>query len=256
MELNDSTVVITGGASGLGMATSRMLAAQGARVAIMDIDQQRGEDLAEELGDKALFCELDVANEASVRQALQTVTDKFGSINGLVNSAGIGGRIKTLEPSDIDPGEWFDRQVKINLKGSYSMIRWTAVLMKENKPNHDGERGVIVNVSSVAALEGQVGHVAYGAVKGGVLSMTLPLAREFGTYGIRVMTVLPGFFDTPMTAVWPDEVVEIGLRQIPFPQRRGRPKEFASLVTHIFENAYLNGECIRIDGGIRGGFPG
>ncbi len=254
MNLKDSVIAITGGASGLGKATARLLAEQGARVAVMDLNCQNGTTLVKELGEKAVFCQLDITDESSVRHALKIVKDTFGRVDGLVNSAGIGGRVKTIEPSNIDPEEWFDRQLKINLMGSYRMVRRTANIMKENCPNHEAERGVIINVSSVAALEGQIGHAAYGAAKGGVMSMTLPLARELAAYGIRIMTILPGIFDTPMTADWSDDLVDIGLRQIPFPRRRGRPEEFASLVAHIIENAYLNGESIRIDGGIRGGY--
>lgn len=260
------TAVVTGGASGLGKATSRHLVNTGANVAVLDLHEDSGKDLATALGSRAFFCQLDVSDEESVKNALEQVMDKFGGINTVVNCAGIGGRVKTTDVSDInvsgtnasdvDPVAWFNRQIQINLTGTYHVIRWAVPLMQKNSPNPEGERGVIVNVSSIAALEGQVGHAAYASAKGGIASMTLPMAREFSAYGIRVMSILPGLFDTPMIAGLPAEVMENGIRQIPFPRRKGHPEEFASLTAHIIQNSYLNAECIRLDGGLRGGFPG
>ncbi|MBT4267554.1 MAG: SDR family NAD(P)-dependent oxidoreductase [Deltaproteobacteria bacterium] len=252
MDIQNLVAIVTGGASGLGAETAKTLVQMGAKVAILDMNEEDGEKLSQELGDRALFFQVNVTDKDQIETAVQGVKESFGYFHVVVNCAGIGGRVPTVEPSDIDPLEWFDRHQQINLKGTYMVTRAAVSLMKDNPSNEEGERGVIVNVSSVAALEGQVGHAAYSSSKGGVYAMTLPLAREFAQYGIRIMTICPGLFDTAMTANWTPEMRQAAAESIAFPKRPGKLSEFTSLVSHIIQNPYLNGECIRLDGGLRG----
>ncbi len=243
---------VTGGASGLGQAAARMLAGAGARVVLADLNDTAGARLAEELGGAARFAHVDVTDEASVRDGLAAAS-KLGTLRGVVNAAGVVLAEKVLSKTGPHALDAFARVVQINLTGTFNVIRLAAAAMSENTPLGTGERGVIVNTASIAAFEGQIGQAAYAASKGGVVGMTLPLARELARYGIRVMTIAPGIFDTPMMASLPQAARDsLGL-QVPFPPRLGRPDEYAALVRHIIENEMLNGEVIRLDGAIRMG---
>ena len=249
MNISGSSALITGGASGLGAATARRLAGQGARVVIADLNQADGLALAQELG--ARFVETDVADEASLRRALDAAVSVYGGLHILVCCAGVATPGKVLGkdgPLDLDH---FARVVRINLLGSFNAIRLAAEQMAKNEPNAEGERGVIVTTASVAAFDGQIGQAAYSASKAAVAGMTLPIARELARYGIRVVSIAPGIFDTPMLAGLPEPArLSLG-QQVPFPPRLGRPDEYAALAQHIIENPMLNGETIRLDGAIR-----
>ena len=251
MEPNGSTYIVTGGASGLGAATTRMLCGGGARVVIADLKVDDGEALAASLGASARFLRTDVCDEASAKAAVATAMASFGGVQGLVNCAGVvhGERVVGKESPHSLAG--FVRAVNINLIGTFNMIRLAAGAMTQNMPNAEGERGVIVNTASVAAFDGQIGQAAYAASKAGIVGMTLPIARELARYGIRVMTIAPGIFETPMMDSLAKEVQESLGKTVPFPPRLGRPDEFASLVRQIIENPMLNGEVIRLDGAIR-----
>jgi NAD(P)-dependent dehydrogenase (short-subunit alcohol dehydrogenase family) len=253
MKIDNHVFLVTGGASGLGAATARMLVAGGGRAAIADMNREAGEALAAELGQAARFIVTDVADEASGRAAVDATTSTFGALHGLVTCAGIAPAEKVLG-RDEPPGlAAFAQVVQINLIGAFNMLRHAATAMARNQPDEDGERGVIVNTASVAAFEGQIGQAAYAASKGGLVAMTLPIARELSRYGIRVMTIAPGVMETPMLLGMPREVRDSLGKMVPFPPRLGKPAEFASLVRHIMENTYLNGEVIRLDGAIRMG---
>lgn len=254
MDIKNSVAIITGGASGLGEATARALVERGGRVALLDLDKEMGERLASELGDAAIFCPGDVSNEKEVDGVVEKVKDAFGTFQIVVNCAGVGGDIKVVGKKGVMPLEAFNRTIQINLIGTFNVIRATASSLMENNPNNKGERGVYINTSSIAAYDGQVGQSAYSSSKGGIISMTLTLAREFANNGIRIMTILPGVMDTPLLAKLPEKIRERLAMQVPFPPRLGEPSEFASLACHIVENAYLNGEHIRLDGGMRMGF--
>jgi len=252
MEINGKTAVVTGGASGLGKATVKYMASLGAKVAIFDVSQETGEQLVQELGSqKALFCQVDITDSANVAQALETVVKTFGSVYQVINCAGIGVAEKVLSKKGVMPLEHFSRVIQVNLIGSFNVVRLAAEQMAGNEPNADGERGVIINTSSVAAFEGQIGQTAYSASKGGIVGMTLPLAREFASLGIRVMAVAPGIFLTPMLQGLSDQVIKSLGASIPFPSRLGKPYEYAMLVEQIIENPFLNGTVIRLDGAIR-----
>ena len=253
MNIDDQVFLVTGGASGLGAATARMLVAGGGRVAIADMNREAGEALAAELGPAARFILTDVADEASGRAAIDTTTSAFGALHGLVNCAGIAPAEKVLGKAESPKLTTFARVMQINLIGAFNMIRQAATAMARNEPNAAGERGVIVNTASVAAFEGQIGQAAYAASKGGMIAMTLPIARELSRQGIRVMTIAPGIMETPMLLGMPQEVRDSLGKMVPFPSRLGQPAEFASLVRHVLENTYLNGEVIRLDGAIRMG---
>ena len=253
MNIDDQVFLVTGGASGLGAATARMLVANGGRVAIADMNREAGEALAAELGPAARFILTDVADEASGRAAVDTATSAFGTLHGLVNCAGIAPAEKVLGKAEPPGLATFARVMQINLIGAFNMIRQAATAMARNAPNAAGERGVIVNTASVAAFEGQIGQAAYAASKGGMIAMTLPIARELSRQGIRVMTIAPGIMETPMLLGMPQEVRDSLGKMVPFPSRLGQPAEFASLVRHVLENTYLNGEVIRLDGAIRMG---
>jgi 3-hydroxyacyl-CoA dehydrogenase/3-hydroxy-2-methylbutyryl-CoA dehydrogenase len=251
MEVKDCIAVVTGGASGLGEACVRMLVGGGARVAILDLQEERGTALSEELGDSVIFANTDVTGEESVQSALSATIEAFGGINVAINCAGVGDPGKLLSKKGPMSLSFFNRVVQINLIGTFNVIRLAVEKMVNNTPNEDGEKGVIINTASVAAFDGQVGQPAYSASKAGVVGMTLPVARECADYGIRVMTIAPGLFNTPMLAMLPEDArVALG-KMVPFPKRLGNPEEYAQLAEHIIENPMLNGEVIRLDGSIR-----
>jgi NAD(P)-dependent dehydrogenase (short-subunit alcohol dehydrogenase family) len=254
MEIKGTVSVITGGASGLGAATARALVDKGGRVAILDMDEEKGRAMAHELGSGAAFFPLNVSDHIQVDAAVQAVKEKFKAIHVVVNCAGTGGSARIVGKDGVVPQEWFTRIVNINLVGTFNMIRSTVMTLMANAPNKEGERGVYVNTSSIAAQDGQIGQAAYSASKGGLVSMTLTLAREFARDGIRIMTILPGIFHTPLMLKNSQEVLDRLASQVPFPMRLGRPEEFAALTCHIVENPYLNGESIRLDGALRMGF--
>ena len=251
MRLSECIAVVTGGASGLGEACVRELAGAGAKVAVFDLDADRGQKLATEFGGSVLFARADVTGDGSVREAVGKAAAAFGGLNAVINCAGIGVACKALTKKGPMPLAEFNRVIQINLVGTFNVIRLALEQMVKNTPNGEGERGVIVNTASAAAFDGQVGQPAYSASKAGVVGMTLPLARECAEYGIRVMTIAPGLFNTPMLALLPEPVREALGRMVPFPQRLGRPAEYAMLARHIIENPMLNGEVIRLDGAIR-----
>ena len=252
MEITNKVAVITGAASGLGQATAEALIARGGKVMILDRDAARGEEVAAQLGDNAAFVQTDVTDEASVQAAIAAAVDTFGAIHICVNCAGVGSAMKTVgrENAPHDLGV-FSTVVKINLIGTFNVLRLAAAAMAENAENDDNERGVIVNTASVAAFDGQVGQVAYSATKGGVVGMTLPIARDLAPLGIRCNTIAPGIFNTPLMNAAPDKVKMPLIEMTQFPKRLGHPEEYAALVCHMVENRFLNGETIRIDGGIR-----
>jgi NAD(P)-dependent dehydrogenase (short-subunit alcohol dehydrogenase family) len=251
MQIAGRTFLVTGGASGLGGATSRLLAAAGGNVAVLDVNAEGGEAMARELGARALFVRTDVTSEADVQKAVAAVRERFGSLHGAVNAAGIATAEKVLGKAGPHPLEAFERTIRINLVGTFNVIRLAAAAMAAGEPTETGERGVIVNTASVAAFDGQIGQAAYAASKGGIVALTLPVARELARSGIRVMTIAPGIFDTPLLAGLPEPArLSLG-QQVPFPSRLGRPDEYAALVRHIVENEMLNGEVIRLDGALR-----
>jgi NAD(P)-dependent dehydrogenase (short-subunit alcohol dehydrogenase family) len=251
MRVQDAIALVTGGASGLGEATVRNVIANGGKAAIVDRPNSKGEDLATELGEAAMFAPADVTSEADVQAAIDAAAGRFGTINVVVNCAGIGTANRTVTKAGPFPLDLFELTIKVNLIGTFNVIRLGAQKMSANQRNDEGERGVVVNTASVAAFDGQIGQAAYAASKGGVVGMTLPIARDLASLGIRVCTIAPGTFDTPMLAMAPEPVREALAAQIPFPSRLGRPAEFAALVRHIVENSMLNGETIRLDGAIR-----
>jgi NAD(P)-dependent dehydrogenase (short-subunit alcohol dehydrogenase family) len=251
MKISDALAVITGGASGLGHAVAQRVRAQGGRVALLDVQDAAGAQAIKELGSGAHYFNCDVTSEAAVNAAMAAAAAAMGGLNLLVNCAGIGGSARTLGRNGPMPGELYTKVIHINLIGTFLCDKAAAAIMQTNTPNADGERGVLVHTSSVAAYEGQIGQAAYSATKAGVIGMTLPLAREFAAFGIRVMSIAPGIFHTPMLAAMPQEVQDSLGRQVPFPPRLGRPEEFARLVQSIFEITMLNGETIRLDGAIR-----
>ena len=251
MDLKSVSAVVTGGASGLGRATAAHLIAAGGRVAILDRPASPGADVARSLGASTVFTPADVTSGHEVEDALKTAHERLRAINVLVNCAGVGTAMKTFGRAGPAKLEEFSRVVQINLIGTFNCIRLAAAHMATNAPTADGERGLIINTASVAAYDGQIGQAAYSASKGGVVGMTLPIARDLAELGIRVVTIAPGIFETPMLATLPEPArVSLG-KQVPFPPRLGRPAEYAALVAHIIENAMLNAETIRLDGGIR-----
>jgi len=251
VRLQNQTVLVTGGASGLGGATAEMIVAAGGQAVIADVNEAMGKTAAARLGASARFIRTDVTIEADVQQAIAVAIKEFGALTGVVNAAGIGPAARVVGKDGPMPLDQFTRVIQINLIGTFNVIRLAASSMQGNPPDASGERGVIVNTASVAAFDGQVGQSAYSASKGGIVGMTLPIAREFARLGIRVMTIAPGIFDTPMLAAMPEATRRSLGQQVPFPSRLGRPAEYAALVHHIFENEMLNGEVIRLDGAIR-----
>ncbi len=249
MQIKSSVFLVTGGASGLGAATARMAAENGGKVVIADMQAELGEKLAKELGGR--FAKTDVASEADGKAAVALAVKEFGGVHVLVNCAGIAIAERTLGKETPHALASFTRAVTVNLIGTFNMIRLTADAMAKAAPNASGERGVIVNTASVAAFDGQIGQAAYSASKGGVVGMTLPIARDLSRNGIRVCTIAPGIFETPMLLGMPKDVQDALGRQVPFPSRLGRPSEYAQLVKAIVETEMLNGETIRLDGAIR-----
>src|SRR5574343_788703 len=253
MQIKDKVFLVTGGGSGLGAATAATLVEAGAKVMLADVNREAGEKLAAELGGNALFVETDVTGEASASNAIRSAVEKFGALHGLVNCAGVAPAEKVVGKEGPHRLESFTKVININLIGTFNMLRLAADAMMKNEPDAGGERGVIVNTASVAAYEGQLGQAAYAASKGGIVALTLPVARELARSGIRCLTIAPGIMETPMLLGMPAEVQDALNKMVPFPTRRGKPDEYASLVRHIAENAYLNGEVIRLDGPIRMG---
>ncbi len=251
MQLRGQTIVVSGGASGLGAATVEMVVAAGGRAAVLDVNDAAGLAQASRLGDAVMFVRTDVTSAAAVQAAIDHVRAACGAIHGLVCTAGIVTAERVLGKDGVQPLEHFARVIEVNLAGTFNVIRLVAAAMADNAPAPGGERGVIVMTASVAAFEGQIGQAAYAASKGGIVGMTLPLAREFARIGVRVMTIAPGTFDTPLMAALPEAARESLGQQVPFPPRLGRPAEYAALVWHIIENEMLNGEVIRLDGAIR-----
>ena len=243
--------VVTGGGSGLGAATARMLVEAGAQVVIADVNTEAGEKTAAELGKSALFLRTDVTSETDGMAAVEAAVQTFGHLHGLVNCAGVAPGEKILGRDGPHRLDSFAKAVGINLIGTFNMIRLAASLIQKEAPDGGGERGVIINTASVAAFDGQVGQAAYSASKGGIVGMTLPIARELARFGIRVVSIAPGIFETPMMAGMPQEVQDALGKSVPFPARLGRPVEYAALVRHICENSMLNGEVIRLDGALR-----
>jgi NAD(P)-dependent dehydrogenase (short-subunit alcohol dehydrogenase family) len=251
MEIANSAFIVTGGASGLGAACVRMIVTAGGRAVIADVNDASGAEIARELGDACRFVRTDVTDEASAQVAVATAQSAFGGVHGLVNCAGIVHAEKVVGRGAPHSLAGFVRAVNINLIGTFNLLRLAAEAMTQNTPNAGGERGVIVNTASVAAFDGQIGQAAYSASKAGVAGMTLPIARELARFGIRVMTIAPGIFETPMMSSLAADVQEALGKMVPFPPRLGRPDEFASLVREIMQNPMLNGEVIRLDGAIR-----
>jgi len=251
MQIKDSTFIVTGGASGLGEGTAKMLAAGGANLVIADLQDDKGKALAKELGGKARFVRCDVTAEPDGQAAVDQALKAFGGLQGLVNCAGIAIAERTVKKDGPHALASFARVINIILIGTFNMIRLASVAMAKGQPNAAGERGVIVNTASVAAYEGQIGQAAYSASKGGIVSLTLPAARELARYGVRVVAIAPGIFETPMLRGLPQDVQESLAMSVPFPSRLGRPTEYAALVLHLCRNTMINGEVIRLDGALR-----
>jgi len=251
MDMKGSTFIITGGASGLGAGTVRMIVAGGGNAVIADLKEAEGQALAAELGKSARFVKTDVADAASAQAAVAAALTSYGGLQGLVSCAGIVHGEKVLGKEGPHAIEGFARTIAINLVGMFNVIRLAADAMSKGAPNAEGERGVIVNTASVAAFDGQIGQAAYAASKGGIVAMTLPIARELAQFGIRVLTIAPGLFLTPLLGALPQAAQDSLASAIPFPHRLGSPDEFASLALHMIDNPYLNGEVVRLDASLR-----
>jgi len=251
MKIENALAVITGGASGLGNGVAQYLIAKGAKVVLLDVQEEPGQAAAQQLGENAYFVKCDVTSEAEVNAAMDTASKAMGGINLLVNCAGVIGAARVLGRNGPMSGEFFTKVIHINLIGTFLCDKAAAAIMQNNTPNEDGERGLIIHTSSVAAFEGQIGQAAYSATKAAVAGMTLPIAREFAAFGIRCVSIAPGIFLTPMVAKMPQDIQDSLGKQIPFPSRLGKPEEFAKLIATIFEIPMLNGETIRLDGAIR-----
>ncbi|NRB70407.1 MAG: SDR family NAD(P)-dependent oxidoreductase [Xanthomonadales bacterium] len=251
MQLNTVKAVITGGVSGLGLAVARHFVAAGARAALLDINDEAGAAAEAELGEAVRYIRTDVTSESEVQEAVQQSLAGMGGINVAINCAGIIGAGRVLGREAPMALDYFSRVIQINLVGSFNVCKAAAAAMEQNEAGQDGERGVIINTASVAAYEGQIGQAAYSASKAGIIGMTLPLAREFARFGVRVNSVAPGIFWTPMVDGMPEQVQEALNASIPFPSRLGKPEEFAELAAHMVENSYFNGETIRLDGAVR-----
>jgi NAD(P)-dependent dehydrogenase (short-subunit alcohol dehydrogenase family) len=251
MQIEDSHAIVTGGASGLGLAVARKIISAGGKVTILDVNAAQGNAAAAALGGRSAFVEVDVTDEAAVNDAVERAHKQMGAINAAVNCAGIGTPARFVGKQGAMPGAFFRKMIEINLVGTVLVSKAAAVAMQLNTPNGGGERGVIVMTASVAAFDGQIGQVAYAASKGGIVAMTLPMARDLASSGIRVMTIAPGIFATPLLKGLPQEAQDSLAKQVPFPPRLGEPDEFAALVGQIIENGMLNGETIRLDGAIR-----
>ena len=251
MQLKESHAVVTGGASGLGLAVARRIVLAGGRVALFDVNEAQGAAAAATFGDRAIFIATDVTDESAVNSAIDRARERMGRVNTAVNCAGVGMPARLVGKQGAMEGAFFRKMIEINLVGTVLIAKAAAVVMQQNPPNAAGERGVIVMTASVAAFDGQIGQVAYAASKGGIVAMTLPMARELASSGIRVMTIAPGLFATPMLKGLPQEAQDSLAKQTPFPPRLGEPDEYAAMVGHIIENTMLNGETIRLDGAIR-----
>jgi len=251
MKIKDHVFLITGGASGLGAAATRHLVNEGGSVVIADLNRSAGEALASDLGNRARFALTDVTSENDGKAAIDLALSAYGHLHGLVNCAGIAPSEKVVGRDGPHRLDTFAKTININLVGTFNMIRIAATAISREEPGEDGERGVIINTASIAAFDGQIGQAAYAASKGGIVSMTLPIARELARSGIRVVTIAPGVFETPMVAGFSQEVQDALGKSVPFPPRLGRPAEFAALVAHICQNTMLNGETIRLDGALR-----
>jgi NAD(P)-dependent dehydrogenase (short-subunit alcohol dehydrogenase family) len=251
MQLSDVRAVITGGASGLGLAVARHVIAAGGRVTLLDVNADKGQAAAAELGERARFLPTDVTSEDGVRDSIAQAAEAMGGLNVAVSCAGILGAGRVLGKEGPMALSQFETTVRVNLIGSFNVAKAAAERIQHNAPGEDGERGVIINTASIAAYEGQIGQAAYSASKGGVIAMTLPMAREFARIGIRVMTIAPGVFHTPMVDGMPEQVYQSLCAQVPYPSRLGKPEEYAATAAFILENRYLNGETIRVDGAIR-----
>lgn len=251
MNIKNVTAIVTGGASGLGGATAERFVKQGAQVVILDRDVDKGEAHAGTLGENAHFAQADVTSESDIQTALDKAVSVFGGFNTVVNCAGVGLAIRTTSSRGAHPLDLFETVIRINLIGTFNVIRLASTMMTNNDENDDGERGVIINTASVAAFDGQIGQAAYSASKGGIVGMTLPIARDLARNGIRVCTIAPGLFNTPLLAALPEDArISLG-QQVPFPPRLGQPAEYAQLAQQIIENVMLNGETIRLDGALR-----
>lgn len=251
MNIQNKTFLITGGASGLGFATAQMIITNGGNAVLLDINAETGEKAEVDLGKKAKFVKTDVANEERVQNAIDVAIKYFGEIHGVANCAGVGPAMRVVGKNGPHSLDFFSKVISINLIGTFNVIRLVTNVMQNNEPNEEGERGIIINTASVAAFDGQIGQAAYSASKGGIVAMTLPIARELARMGIRVMTIAPGIFETPLLASLPQDAQDSLGKQVPFPPRLGKPFEYANLVKHIIENVMLNGEVIRLDGAIR-----
>ena len=251
MQLAGHTFLVTGGASGLGAATARRLAAAGANAVIADTNAEQGKKLALDLGARVGYVQTDVTDESQVAKAVAAAREKFGTLHGAVSCAGIAPGERVLGRNGPHRLDSFRRAIEVNLVGTFNVLRLAAQAMAENRPDAEGERGIIINTASIAAYDGQIGQAAYSASKAGVAGLTLPAARELARSGIRVMTIAPGIFETPMVAGFAPELQQALAAQVPFPPRLGRPDEFAALVEHIITNVMLNGEVIRLDGAVR-----
>ncbi len=253
MNIHQKTFLVTGGASGLGLATAKMIIENGGNTVLLDINETAGQEAEAQLGQNARFVKTDVASESDVQSAIDIAQNTFGAVNGAINCAGVGPAQRVVGKNGPHSLDFFQKVININLIGTFNVIRLAANAMRQpiGEENTGLDVGIIINTASVAAFDGQIGQAAYSASKGGIVAMTLPIAREFARMGIRVMTIAPGIFETPLLASLPKEVQDSLGQQVPFPSRLGRPDEYASLVKHIIENQMLNGEVIRLDGGIR-----
>ncbi len=251
MKLNEVKAVITGGVSGLGLACARKIISDGGKVALFDINQVAAEAILQELGSRASFYQTDVSNEKNVEQSCEQANETMGGINVAINCAGVLSAGRVLGREAPMATDYFSKAIMINLIGSFNVSKTTANIMQNNEADADGQRGVIINTASIAAYEGQIGQAAYSASKAGIVGMTLPMAREFTRIGVRVMSIAPGVFMTPMVSGMPDNVKEALAAGVPFPSRLGNPAEFAYTAAHIIRNTYLNGSVIRLDGAIR-----
>ena len=251
MEISNKVALITGGASGLGLATAETLLDAGAKIMLLDLNEDNAKSAVEKLGSNASYVIANVTDESSVQSAVDKTVEVFGGLHVVVNCAGIGSASKTVGKNGAHPLDYFKTIVDINLNGTFNVLRLAAVAMADNEPNEDGECGVIINTASVAAFDGQIGQAAYSASKGGVVGMTLPIARDLARMGIRINTIAPGIFDTPLMGMAPDAVRNPLIEMTQFPKRLGIPSEYAALAKHMVENPFLNGETIRLDGAIR-----
>jgi NAD(P)-dependent dehydrogenase (short-subunit alcohol dehydrogenase family) len=251
MQITGRAFVVTGGASGLGRAAAEAIVAAGGRAVLLDVNAEAGRQAEQAIGSSVRFALADVTSEEQVKAAVDLAVSAFGNLYGVVNAAGIGPAAKVIGKNGPHPLDLFEKAVRVNLVGTFNVIRLAAVVMTQNAPVDTGERGVIVNTASIAAFDGQIGQPAYAASKGGIVGLTLPVAREFAGVGIRCVTIAPGIFDTPLLAALPEAArVSLG-QQVPFPSRLGRPAEYGALARHIIENEMLNGEVIRLDGALR-----